>query len=368
MEQGNYEQAIRTSIDRLVGKKKKKAEEVKALETAFEKAVAQDMNKINRLKGEGHPENWSQIYDIAIDIDRLQKQIEPLLPLVDERGRKANFRFVKVTGIMQEAKAKAAAYLYSAGEQYLLQAKAGDKAAAREAYYQLNRIEQYYPTYKNSAQLKRQARDIGVSNILFRMENDAFVVIPRDFEREILRLDVRDLNELWRTYYMQPIDRVQFDYEIVMKLQNIDVSPERITERIFQETAEIEDGEQVVRDEDGNAVKDSTGTVIKVPATKIVQADIVEVYQTKAAVVSGTLYFFDKKTNQVFDSQPITAEALFEHYASTFEGDRRALSSDTKRRIGNRPAPFPTDEALILDAADVLKPVIKEKMDQADFF
>ncbi len=368
VEQGSYDQAIENAINRLAGKKKKKAEEVRALEIAFEKATDQDMAKINRLKSEQRPENWERVYDIAQDIDRRQQKIQPLLPLEDEQGRKAKFRFVKINYILQEARSGAASHLYNIGQQYLAQARSGDKAAAREAYHQLNKIEQYYSTYKNTAQLKIEAREIGVSRILFRMENDAFVILPMNFEQEVLRMEVRDLNELWRNYYMQPKSNVQFDYEIIMKIQNIEVSPERINERTFQETTEIEDGEEVLKDDNGNTRKDSTGAVIKVPIKKIIRADVIEVYQTKAAIVSGTLYFFDRRTKRNFDTQPITAEAIFEHYASTYEGDRRALSKESKRRIGNRPVPFPTDEALILDAADVLKPIIKEKIERAGFF
>ena len=108
--------------------------------------------------------------------------------------------------------------------------------------------------------------------------------------------------------------------------------------------------------------------MIKVPVIKIVTADVIEVYQSKAAVVGGTLYFYDKRKRELMDTQPITAEAIFENYASTYQGDRRALSSDTKRRIGNRPQPFPPDEVLLLDAADVLKPIIKEKIVKMRFF
>jgi hypothetical protein len=61
-------------------------------------------------------------------------------------------------------------------------------------------------------------------------------------------------------------------------------------------------------------------------------------------------------------TQPLTAEARFENYASTYRGDRRALSSNTRRYLGTRPGGFPSNKALILNAADVLKPQLQERL------
>ncbi|MEM9885792.1 MAG: hypothetical protein AAF849_07865 [Bacteroidota bacterium] len=367
-EEGNYDEAIERALDKLVGKKKKKAEVVLALENAFAKANGRDMNEINDLRKENRAANWEEIFDLANAVKKRQKSIEPLLPLVDDRGRRADFTFVKINGLLQESKGKAASYLYHSAKSSLAQARVGDKAAARIAYEQLERIERYLSPYKDRRKLMNEARGLGVSHILFKMENDAYALLSRDFERAILRMDVQDLNELWREFHTRPKSGLNYDYEIVMKLDNIDVSPESVKERSFQEEAEIEEGEQSLRDEDGNVVKDSTGNIVKVPVVKVVTANVIEVYQSKAAIVGGTLFFYNKAKQELLDTQPINAEALFENYASTYQGDRRALSRETKDRIGNRPLPFPSDEALLLDAADVLKPVIKEKIARTRFF
>lgn len=251
---------------------------------------------------------------------------------------------------------------------FLKRAREGDKPAAREAYHHLSKIDRFFNNYKDKSQLMQEARSLGVSHILFRMENAANVIIPRDFEQEVLRMSVQDLNELWREYHMRSPGNIRFDYEIVMSIQGIELTPERVREREYQETAEIKEGERNLLDDKGKEVKDSTGKVIKVPIIKVVQANILEVYQSKSALVSGTLFFYDKRRNSLMDSQPIAAEAIFEHYSSTFQGDRRALSNESRRRIGNRPISFPSNEALVLDAANVLKPIIKQKMEKANFF
>ncbi len=366
-EEGNYDEAIEQALRKLIGKKKKKAATVASLESAFAKANTADMRRLNDLKASGRDENWTRIYSIAKGIETRQTSIEPLLPLVDDKGYQAEFSFVRTQVILHEAKGKASNYLYTSAQSFLSKARVGDKAAAREAYEQLERIGQYYQNYKDSRSMLEEARGLGVSRILFRMENDANVIIPRDFEQEILRTDVQDLNELWREYYTRDAGE-KFDYEIVMKLQDIDVSPEAERIREYRDEKEVNDGEEALRDANGNVQKDTSGNIIKVPIKKIVTADVVETYQSKAAIVGGTLFFYDKKKRELLDTKPLSVEAIFENFSTRFRGDRRALSRESKDYLNNQLVPFPPDEVLLLDAADLLKPMIKEKIAYANFF
>ncbi len=67
----------------------------------------------------------------------------------------------------------------------------------------------------------------------------------------------------------------------------------------------------------------------------------------------------------MINTDRIAVEAVFENYAATFRGDDRALSQQSRQRIGNRPLPFPENEDLLFTAAEQLKPVIKEKIARA---
>jgi hypothetical protein len=109
-------------------------------------------------------------------------------------------------------------------------------------------------------------------------------------------------------------------------------------------------------------LKDSLGNDIKVPRKVIVRADVLEVFQTKAARLSGLVEIYDAIRGTRLDSKPLSTEILFENYASTFKGDRRALSEESKRRIGNAPMPFPRNEDMLVQAAERLKPNLKEEL------
>ncbi len=362
VESGNYDQAIEQSIRKLAGKKNKKVKYVQALEEAFAKITEQDMRLADRLKAEGRPENWEKINDIYRRIRRRQEKIEPLLPLIDKEGVKAEFRFVRVDDLEVESREKAAEHHYTYAKKLLSDAKRGDKLAARQAYEELEKISRYYNSYRDRKELMQEALEWGTTYVVFNMNNRAQVVIPRQMEEELLRFGVKDLNSQWRIFHATPQPGITYDYKVEMNLQQIAVSPETVKEREYEETREIEDGFDYVLDQNGNVMKDTSGNDIKVPRKIWIKARVLEVYQNKVATVSGRIEWFDLRTNELLESQPLTADAVFENYASTFQGDKRALSEQSKKRIGNRPQPFPTDEALLITAANHLQPAIKEKL------
>ena len=237
--------------------------------------------------------------------------------------------------------------------------------AAREAYTQLDKIKRYYTSYRDRNQLMNLAQELGTSYILFQMTNNAPVVLPLGLEKEITRMSVNDLNSKWKEYHTRQQSETEYDYKIVMKITDIQVSPGVVKERQYVDDREIEDGFDYVLDENGNVKKDTAGNDIKVPRMVVIRAEVLETYQNKAANVSGQLEYIDLKQNQIIKTDRIAVEAIFENYAATFRGDDRALSKESRQRIGNRPLPFPENEDLLFTAAEQLKPVIKEKISRA---
>lgn len=362
VEKGRYNDAISLSVRKLSGKKKKKLKYVKALEDAFARVTHTDMREIKVLEKEGREENWVKINAIHQRIRQRQQLIEPLLPLYASDGYKADFKFVKVEDLEIESKEKAAEYFYREGKRLLAEAESGDKAAARSAYDHLDRIHRYYKTYKDEDRLMKRARELGTVYVLFKMENDSRSILPKDFEREIKRISVRDLDRDWLNVHLNPEGNKDYDYSVVMRLTDIDVSPDMIKEREYVDDKTIEEGWEYVLDKNGNVMKDSSGNDIKVPKKVLIKARVFESYQHKAARVGGRLEFFDNREKELIYSEPLAVEAIFENYAATFDGDKRALTPESKKKIGNRPQPFPPSEHLILQAADLLKPVVKEKI------
>lgn len=362
LETGNYDQAIDLAIRKLAGKKNKKVKYVQALEEAFTQATQRDMRSAERLKADGQNANWEKINDIYRQISRRQDAISPLLPLIDKEGIKANFQFVRVEGLEQESREKAAVTLYDHAQELLDRARNGDRQAARLAYTELEKISRYYRTYRDRENLMNVAQELGTTYILVSVENRAEVILPAGFEAEVTRFGVRDLDSKWSVYHNRKDPNTDYHYQAIMRLTNIQLTPEIVKEREYEDVKEIEDGFDYVLDANGNVTKDSLGNDIKIPRKILVRAKVLEVYQNKVASISGRVDLVDARSRELIDSQSIGVDAVFENYASTFRGDERALSKDTRRRLGNEPLPFPSDEALILTAAEQMKPVVKDKI------
>ncbi|MCB9042073.1 MAG: hypothetical protein H6557_36110 [Lewinellaceae bacterium] len=362
VESGNYDDAVYLAVKRLSGKKNKKEKYVLALEEAFQKATVRDMRLAERLKREGLPENWPKINDAYRRIRNRQERVAPLLPLISKEGIRADFRFVKVDELEYESRQKAADYHYASAQEWLEDARQGDKLAARRAYDELDKIDQYFRDYKDKAALKNTAHQLGTTHVLVKLENRSRSILPAALEQEVRRISVRDLSSFWQAYYTEQARGVDFDYEVVMKVTRLDAGPNLVKEREFEEVKEIEDGFEYVLDSRGNVLKDSLGNDVKVPKKKLIRARVFETYQTKVASIDGRLEFYDARTGNLIDSKPLAADAVFENYASTFRGDKRALSEEACRYLGNRPLPFPSDEALLMTAMEQLKPAIMNRI------
>jgi hypothetical protein len=364
VESGNYEEAVRVAQNRLSGKQKKNPKYVLALETAFNKVTAEDMERARRKAESGNP-NWAEIAAVYDRVQRRQDALSPLLPLVDKNGYQAEFRFARLSSLIADAENKAAAQYYAEAMGLLVEARTGNKAAGRQAYNAFGRVESYRAGYRDVTVRRTEARELGKVFVSVQMVNQTGGFLPRNFERELLRPEGRVLDDNWRFYDFTPVTGKAYDYNARIVINDIQVSPERINERTYIDEKEIADGTEYVLDANGNVAKDTLGNDITRPRLVIVRANIIEVLQTKNVLVSGSLELFDLRSRRVVDRERLTAEAKFENYASTFRGDRRALSRNTRRYLGNRPVQFPTDESLILEAADVLKPRLAERLERS---
>ena len=361
VESGDYERTIEVAQRRLTGKQKKNPKYVAALEDAVNRANEADLNQAKFLSNGSNPD-WVRINRIYDNLKRRQDALRPLLPLVDKHGRKAAFRFVKVEPLLAQSADRAAAQLYTEAEALLAAGRRGDKEAARSAYRRFDEIDGYQRDYRNSYALMTEAEQLGKVYVTVDVVNQSGGYLPRGFEEELLRLRTSDMDDRWRVFDFQRRDDRSYDYSARIVIRDIAVSPDRISERQYVDEQEVTDGKEYVLDGNGNVAKDTLGNDITRDRRIVVQAQVIEVLQQKTALVTGSMQLYDLRRQRVVDEEDLTAEAVFENYASTFRGDRRALTRDSRNRIGNEPRSFPSDEALILDAVAVLKPQLQQRL------
>lgn len=362
VDKGQYDEAIQLASKRMAGKKKKKTKHVKAVEEAFNKMTRRDMDRIATLMDEKRPENWDRIISIYNDIDRRQDKISPFLPLVSKDGYQAHFSFVKVDLRRKDAINKASEYHYVRAESYMKVARRGSKKDARNAYDQLKKLNVYFKHYKDSESLRREAIDLGQTRILVDVENNSRAIIPNGFEREIMELDLAGMNSLWKTYYTKAPANKAIDFKAVLNIHTLDLSPEREVVTNYIDEKEVKDGWEYVLDSSGNVLKDTLGNDVKQDRYVQIRAEVVEIYREKLAHIRGSLELRDARSKDLIRSEAIDVTALFEDWACTYRGDRRAIEDKRRKRLKNNPLPFPTDIDMVWQSAEELKLVFKENL------
>lgn len=361
IETGNYDRAIDKLVGKLAGKGKKSRERVVNLEFAFKKAQDRDLGLESTLLEDDDEIKWEKIYSIHNRIEERQRKVEPLIPLVAKDGYQARFQFINTAERKKESKANTASYYYKTAQSLLEEYRqTGHKESARSSYDLLVKIQNLYSNYKDVSLLMKTAKDYGTSHYLVRMVNNTNAVMPLRMEDELLNIAVTDLNRNWKIFDMRSKPGIQYDYHIIMNLTNLDFSPEREKIRIIEDQYEHTEDE-LITDKKGRPVLDSLGkkqyqkVIIKYPYT------IEEIAQSKAAIIGGRLEWINQHTKNIEFSRPLNVEGVFDNrYGRLIKGDRTKMNEEGARLLKGRPLPFPSNEAMVLDAGEKLKHIVKD--------
>jgi len=346
LQRGEYDRAIVKSAEKLQ-KKPGNSKELGVLKEAFYLANTFDLERIEFLKLEGLEDSWIEIYQIYEQLDRRQHLVRRLPSMV-----RSQFEFVNYAELIIEARSEAAGVSYERGVELL---ERGDRFSARQAYGEFNRVIQIYPAFLNVDHLIHESHSLGTNNILFGVENNSGMVLPSQFEAEMQRIALKDLNTSWLNFDTYDDPDLFYDYFVSLNIKNISVSPERVEINRFSESKEIENGERFKMDENGNVMKDSLGNDIKVPNIVTVTAEVVESVQKKSAFVSGSLDFYDLRTDQLVKTDNISVESVFAHHSAIAIGNSKALSEETQKKLGQHPVSFPSNEAMLINSVDLVK-------------
>jgi len=219
LKHGQFDSAVYKSVSKL-RKKPTKTKEITVLREAFTKANQIDLDRINFLRTSGEPDIWDNIFSRYNALKNRQDQVKTLPSNILNA---IHFVPVNYDEEVISAKRKAADYFYAHALQLL---EKNNKQSARLAYNDLLRVKQYYSEYKDVDAKLQEALLNGRNNILFKMQNQSNILIPQNFEQELLKISMDDLNTLWMNYHTHAIDQLNYDYTILLNLKEIAVSPE----------------------------------------------------------------------------------------------------------------------------------------------
>ncbi len=353
LQRGQYDAAINKSVSKLMSDPSN-AKELNVLNQSYKLANQKDKDRIDQLQLSGQPDRWDNIF---ASYNAMSSRQEVVSRLPQTILTSIGYKYVNYNNAIAEAKNKAADYYYIHSKT-LLDKK--DKYSARQAYDELQRVKSYFPNYKDVDALINQAYEAGVSYVLFKMMNNSQFFLPVDFERDLLKTSLANLNQKWLVFHSQPIKEFYYDYSIIVNIKVIDISPESQNQSNFTETREVQDGYQYKLDANGNVIKDANGNDIKIPKFVTHYCTITEVKQYKSTVITGTIDFWENQSKQIIKTEPIRAEFVFKNFSATATGDVNVLTPESRKKLDSQYLHFPENGNMIMSTGNILKGMVKD--------
>ncbi len=358
LSRGDYDGAIDKSVKQL-RKDRTDIKQINILEQAYRVANEQDNERVRFLKMEGKPSNWDEIYLVYKRLNDRQALVRTVTPL-NAGGRPVEFQYVDYMQEMVAAKRKAADFYFAHGNELM---KSNIKDSYRQAYYEFRRAKDYVGDYEGIDNKIMESKYKGMSRVFVTIQNKSILKFPKEFEDDLLALDLPSLNSEWVEYHTQNLDnKIDYDYFVNVNVKNIAVSPDNSVQRDSVIKKEIEDGFTYVLDKKGNVMKDSLGNDIKQKKYKTVQCALVETIQRKSCRIDGDIEVIQINPNKVLKKDPIGAQSNFENISSRALGDLQALNPEQLQRTKTQILPFPTDIEMVVRCSESLKQAIRGAM------
>lgn len=355
LQKGEYHTAVKLAVKKLQ-KNRTSKDDIEVLSIAYPQANQKDKDRINYLNTEGQANRWDEIYTIYSRLKNRQEYVKTILP-ISQGSNNLNLEMTNYDQKISDSKKKAAEYYHAHAKSLMLNS---DKSANRKAYNELKRIKELFSSYKDTDRLLQIAREKGTSKAAIVLENNSRTNLPKQFYEEMLSLNTQKIDKFWVKYDVPTQNnQTKYDYDVVINLKAIYVSPEKMSDKTFREERTISDGWDYVLDQNGNVVKDSLGNDIKEERFITIYCDVLEQYQLKTARIEGKVEYYENATKKRLRSEPILSEHVFENVVIRTKGDMRALSPETKRRTGGVLVEFPPNIFMINEAGKTLKQIIQ---------
>lgn len=355
LEKGNYDAAIVTAV-RQLRKDPNDAKQAATLERSFNVVNEQDIERIKFLKMEGRPQNWDEIYQIYKRMSDRQTLIRTVMP-INAGGKTVEIPYVDYMTEMIAAKKKSADFYYAHGMELM---KSGLKDNYRQAFAEFIRAKEYVGDYEGIDSKINEAKYLGMSRVFVALQNTTPLKFPKDFEEDLLAVNLQALNSEWVEFHTLNLDsNTQYDYFINVNVKNIAVSPDNTSQRDSVIKRDVEDGFTYQLDKKGNVMKDTLGNDIRVKKYKTLQCAMVSTLQTKSCRIDGDIELIQANPSKLLKKDPIGAQSTFENVSARAIGDLGALNTSQLQRTKTQIVPFPSDIEMVLRCSENLKNAIR---------
>lgn len=319
-ESGSYDYVV----DRFVVKSEKHEldeKEIAMLNDSYHQANEEDFKRIMELRKSGLPNIWVEVYKRTKSIDDRCKKMSDLPINVLQS---IDYRKLALDNELENSKRKAETFLVAKSYHMLINSDYEDIKEVESLVKELNKIN---PSNEYLEDLRLRLVIKSYNHILFRVATPIELYLPNDFAKLVLDFDENNL-------YGVPFDVVpdgDDDYDLMIRI----MVEEDLVSPSLVETVRFEE------------------------AKGDVKAIVTDKTMRKSATINGYIEFIDVNKDKILVSTPFDVTSTFVHKYAEVEGDLSACSEHTISLMNVEVVDFPTDEALIRDAARKLNELLK---------
>jgi hypothetical protein len=355
LQRGNYDAAIDKAVKEL-RRDRDDEKQIEILSQSYKVANELDNERVRFLKMEGRPNNWDEIYLVYKSLNDRQSLVRTVTPLTSN-GRSVEFQYVDYLPELVNAKRKAAEFYYAHGTELM---KTNIKENYRQAFAEFVRAKNYVGDYEGIDNKIQDAKLLGMSRVFVSIQNNSIIKFPKEFEQDLLALDLPSLNSEWVEYHTVNLNnKTQYDYFVNVNVKNIAVSPDQSAQKDTVIKRDVEDGFTYVLDKKGNVMRDTLGNDIKQKKYKTLQCALIETFQSKGCRIDGDVEVIQMNPNKILKKDPIGAQSTFENISSRALGDTQALTPKQLERTKTSVVPFPSDIEMVMRCSESLKMAIR---------
>lgn len=314
VEQKRYDEALIISYDKLQhGAKSAKFTE--SFEQSYHAANQEDHENIIALKASGKPDIWPEVYQYYTAMNGRSNMAKKLPKDVVNQ---MNISILDVEDEMKAAKHKAEQYYFTLASVLL---QSGQKSDALTAFENLAALKNLNSGYPGADVAMRQALLKSANSVLIGFRNNTGITLPDGFADKVLAFRLDSIPQSYPAIDLQPQAGKQYDYRLIIELDEIYISPEKREEVKF-----VEKNNQA-------------------------EAQITDYSLSKWATLSGQLSFVYSPENREVYTTPFDVSTVFNYNFARATGSEKAYSTATAELVKKPALPFPADYSLVSDAA-----------------
>jgi hypothetical protein len=347
LQKGNYDLSVFKAIDRLKNAPKNE-EALYVLPIAYDLALKEHLRKIDEAKLSSDVLRWETVLGHYQKINQLSDEVNSspvALGLIKNPPKYINE--------VEDTKFKAAEVRYALGVNQLNE---NNRVSAKNAYYNFEKAQYFYPAYKDVNQKLDEAYWAAVVKVVVqpvRVNSSYYQLSNQYFQDQVAQFMKNYQQNRFVIFYSEQQangQKVNPDQILRLNFEDFIVGQTYVKERV----------EKIKRD---SVVIGETRTKAKIYGTVTATLSIFEKQVSSSGLLAMTI--FDNQTQRIIRQQNIPGTYIWQDSWANYRGDERALTNQQLQMTRRRELAPPPPATLFVEFT---KPIYSQLVNEISNF